>query len=360
MTRPIHRCHSSGTGPLAGRSRLAVALAACALLVAGACGGSTTGAAKPKPDTRPRPVPVTSRAVVAYDAWLAAVATRNLEELAGLYAADATIEPMGSGKEIAGPDNIVAMYESFWDSFPDLRADVLLVLARGRTIAALTRTRGTQSVALMGIPPTGKRTSFVGLQLVTFDDEGKIIEELLYADNLNFMGQLGVVPGPHRPYDDSAAPPRIDSLILDSPTEARNVAAVRKEMELFNAHDVDALLAQSYTADAVIRNQSGPADMVGAGAIKSGLSGLFAAFSDVRVSPDQVWGAGDYVIATYLLEGTHDGAIASMSLEPSGKKIRIPGADIYRMVDGKIAEQWVVLDGMVMMMQLDALHMPIP
>jgi predicted ester cyclase len=41
-----------------------------------------------------------------------------------------------------------------------------------------------------------------------------------------------------------------------------------------------------------------------------------------------------------------------MGIPPTGNQIAVEAMEIYRLEDGRIAEQWVVMDGLGMMQQL--------
>ena len=47
---------------------------------------------------------------------------------------------------------------------------------------------------------------------------------------------------------------------------------------------------------------------------------------------------GDKVAVRYTWNGTHTGQ--GLSIPPSGKQVTVTGCDVYKMVDGKIVEEW--------------------
>jgi steroid delta-isomerase-like uncharacterized protein len=61
---------------------------------------------------------------------------------------------------------------------------------------------------------------------------------------------------------------------------------------------------------------------------------------------------GDSVATRYRSTGTHRGEF--LGIPPTGNTVDIPEASIYRMVDGKIAEQWAFPDVATLQMQLAA------
>src|SRR5687768_17248711 len=82
---------------------------------------------------------------------------------------------------------------------PDLTAVSEIILVEGNFAAARVRLTGTftgefVSPNALPIAPNGKPIEFAVHLLYRFDESGKIVEEWDGFDNLNFLGQLGVLP----------------------------------------------------------------------------------------------------------------------------------------------------------------------
>jgi C-1 hydroxylase len=79
---------------------------------------------------------------------------------------------------------------------------------------------------------------------------------------------------------------------------------------------------------------------------REGLKQLFEmglkAFPDWQETIEDVIAEGDKVWVRLLYTGTHKGEF--MGLPPTGQKITTKGVDIYRIVNGKLAEYWNVTD----------------
>jgi steroid delta-isomerase-like uncharacterized protein len=78
-----------------------------------------------------------------------------------------------------------------------------------------------------------------------------------------------------------------------------------------------------------------------------------SAFPDLHFQVDDIFTAGDKVVARVTIHGTHKGEF--MGMAPTGKKISVPAFDILRFAGGKIVEHWGLTDSMTMMQQLGAL-----
>jgi predicted ester cyclase len=65
----------------------------------------------------------------------------------------------------------------YYAAFPNLRADIEDVTAGGRMVSAHIRYAGTHKGEFQGMPPTGKKVSFVGFLIQDFDvDNCKMAE----------------------------------------------------------------------------------------------------------------------------------------------------------------------------------------
>jgi predicted ester cyclase len=65
---------------------------------------------------------------------------------------------------------------------------------------------------------------------------------------------------------------------------------------------------------------------------------------------------GDKVVVRYTVEGTQQGEL--LGVLPTGKHFRISGICIYRLAEGKIAEQWEQMDMLGLMQQLGVIPAP--
>lgn len=91
-------------------------------------------------------------------------------------------------------------------------------------------------------------------------------------------------------------------------------------------------------------------------AFTEGIKALFAGFPDIRVSRTEQHEMGDKVYTYAFWEGTQTAAF--MGIPPTGKKVHVEYMDIWRVKDGKIVENWVVMDIMGLMIQLGAVPPP--
>jgi len=67
---------------------------------------------------------------------------------------------------------------------------------------------------------------------------------------------------------------------------------------------------------------------------------------------DEMIAEGDLVSLRVKMRGVHRGEF--MGIPPTGKEIIIPGFLTYRIVNGKIADHWMMMDNNLMLQQLGA------
>lgn len=77
---------------------------------------------------------------------------------------------------------------------------------------------------------------------------------------------------------------------------------------------------------------------------------LHTAFPDAQVTADKVIAEGDRVGAHFTFSGTHRGNF--LDVPPTGKRVNIEAAGVFRVVDGKVTDNWVNFDAMTLMQQL--------
>ena len=86
---------------------------------------------------------------------------------------------------------------------------------------------------------------------------------------------------------------------------------------------------------------------------QAALKGWHEAFPDVVIMPEKLIAEGDLVTIYWIARGTNTGA--GNGLPATGKKVEQSGITIWRIVGGKIKEEWSAFDQLSMMQQLGLL-----
>jgi C-1 hydroxylase len=127
-----------------------------------------------------------------------------------------------------------------------------------------------------------------------------------------------------------------------------NKAIVRRFIEAYNERNLDSI------DDFVAPDYFDHANKVD----REGLKQLFdmglKAFPDWHETIEDIIAEGDKVWVRLAYTGTHKGEF--MGLAPTGKKITSKAVDIYRIVNGKLAEYWNVTDNVNIFKQIGAIE----
>jgi len=108
-----------------------------------------------------------------------------------------------------------------------------------------------------------------------------------------------------------------------------------------NLDVIDELAAENYV------NHNGGFDRV---AHKQQMAQMRAAFSGGGITLEKLVAEGDMVTARWRMHGTHTGEY--MGVPATGKEVATQGMSMYRIADGKIVEDWSVMDMLGVMQQL--------
>ncbi|GIF76875.1 ester cyclase [Asanoa siamensis] len=85
---------------------------------------------------------------------------------------------------------------------------------------------------------------------------------------------------------------------------------------------------------------------------KLGVQAMLAGFPDLRVSIEDIFGDGDKVAMRLRFEGTHKGPF--QGVPATERRVGFTSIEIYRVADGRIAEEWVSPDMMGLMRQISS------
>ena len=106
------------------------------------------------------------------------------------------------------------------------------------------------------------------------------------------------------------------------------------------------LYAKDFVNHGIHRNASLEED-------QAALKGWHQAFSDIAIVPEKLIAEDDLVTIYWIARGTNTGT--GNGLPATGKKAELAGITIWRIVDGRIKEEWSAFDQLSMMQQLGLL-----
>lgn len=114
-----------------------------------------------------------------------------------------------------------------------------------------------------------------------------------------------------------------------------------------NLDHLDEILSPTYAY-----RDSPPGTPPGPDAIRQVVPMFRAAFPDLEITIDAQVAEGDLVASRTTMRGTHKNAL--FGINPTGRKVAVPGLTMVRVENGRIAESWVKNDTAALMAQLGA------
>jgi steroid delta-isomerase-like uncharacterized protein len=115
---------------------------------------------------------------------------------------------------------------------------------------------------------------------------------------------------------------------------------------------IDELIAEDYIG----HDPALPQPAKGRAGFRESVELYQAAFDSTDITIDDQFAEGDTVVTRWTGRGTHTGEL--MGIAPTGKDVTVSGITIARLRDGRIAEEWNLMDSLGMLVQLGAVPAP--
>ncbi|MCD6289869.1 MAG: ester cyclase [Anaerolineae bacterium] len=255
--------------------------------------------------------------------------------------------------DYTGPEGYRQFFASLHDAFPDVHFTLDDQIAEGEWVATRWTSVGTHTSPLMGIPPTGKQTTAVGITISRIVD-GKVVEEWNHWDLLGLLQQLGVVPAQGRTDFSRGEPSQITGAPGDP--EANKAVIERYAEEVWCQHKPERL--DEFASRDMLLHEAGPSSVLGSDfdAHKRAIALYVTAFPDLHSTVDHMVAEDGLVAVRWTGTGTHQGDL--LGILPTGKQVVWKGITLYRFVDGKIVEQWWAWDALGLLQQLGVVPLP--
>ena len=129
---------------------------------------------------------------------------------------------------------------------------------------------------------------------------------------------------------------------------------VTRFVDTVNAQDYDALDALVYPD--CLDHDPIPGQPPGIGGLKMSYQVFAATFPDIRFALEDLVAEDDLVVARGVLTGTNSGPF--MGIPPTGREMRWTATRMFRIRDGKIAECWLNVDMVGMLIQMGVIPPP--
>ena len=138
-------------------------------------------------------------------------------------------------------------------------------------------------------------------------------------------------------------------------TDAAQCKAIARRFieELWNERRLE-LADELFAPDCVTHQLRSGEEDVGAprppDMIKRHVAEWLAAFPDLRFAVEQMLAEGDRVMTRCTMTGTHAGAWQGVA--PTGRRVSVRMVIVQRIADGRIAEDWVLVEALGLFQQL--------
>ncbi len=127
-----------------------------------------------------------------------------LKHIAAVNDRDSDAEPWAADAELVAPggrasgrEDVLGFLSAFHEAFPDLRLDITQLLADGPAAAAEGTIAGTHDGVLHtpngDVAPTGRAVELRWAAVYATDGD-TLKSEHLFFDQMDFLGQLGLLP----------------------------------------------------------------------------------------------------------------------------------------------------------------------
>lgn len=135
--------------------------------------------------------------------------------------------------------------------------------------------------------------------------------------------------------------------LFASPLQDQNKAIAKRAFEEILSQGHFELAQQLYAKDFVNHGLHLDATLE---QDQAALKGWHQAFPDIVITTEKLMAEGDLVTVYWIVRGTNTGT--GNGLPATGKEVELAGITIWRIVDGKIKEEWSAFDQLSMLQQL--------
>jgi steroid delta-isomerase-like uncharacterized protein len=142
----------------------------------------------------------------------------------------------------------------------------------------------------------------------------------------------------------------VTASLIASPLQEQNKAIAKRAFDEILSRGRFELAEELYSKNFI---NHGIHSMANLQEDQEALKGWHQAFPDVVVTAEKLIAEGDLVTVYWIARGTNTGT--GNGLPATGKRAELAGITIWRIVDGKIKEEWSAFDQLSMMQQLGLL-----
>jgi steroid delta-isomerase-like uncharacterized protein len=136
-----------------------------------------------------------------------------------------------------------------------------------------------------------------------------------------------------------------------TPPLNENIALMRNAFATLSRRDFAAAV-EFLSPDFIINLAGVPHQMRGRHTWRRNAEAFFKAFPDIQMEEQDMFATDDKVAVRFRFSGTHTGEF--LGNQPTGKRVDYQSYELYRIADGKIAEEWICADMLTILTQIGA------
>ncbi len=280
------------------------------------------------------------------------IAQGNLDVIDEVYAEDFIDSTDGANR-----DQLKQQLELLNAAITNRTTSTGPIVIEGDTAAFLFTLDGTFENPLIApdgsgaIPPTGAPIHYEEHVWLRFNENGQIVEQWTFNDNLSLFQQLGLIPAPDMADDAMMA---TEEAMMETTVEepmATGMEDANKETVLAHMQSLHELtydpaadwLAPGFT-------HTNPLGTYDSAALALVVQGLEFAFPDWNLVVEDQVAEGEWVMTRYYFTGTFTGTFVladGTQIPGNGAAFEIPASLLTRFdEEGRIVAEWDMFDGM--------------
>lgn len=140
-------------------------------------------------------------------------------------------------------------------------------------------------------------------------------------------------------------------LTTNTTASQESIALMHNALAALGRRDFDAA-AELLSPDFIINLAGTPHQMRGRRTWRKNTEIFFNAFPDFQIETQDMFATHDKVAVRFRMTGTHSGEF--LGNQPTGKRVDYQSYELYRIADGKIAEEWICSDMLTILTQIGA------
>jgi steroid delta-isomerase-like uncharacterized protein len=121
---------------------------------------------------------------------------RDLSDMSRFWSDQSVDHFLTLGESVRGKEALTAFFRDLFAAFPDWNLEVDQVFDDGETHAIVqwSATATFDGTPWQGIEPSGSKLTLRGVDVITLDADGIVVENTVYYDGIAFARQIGMLP----------------------------------------------------------------------------------------------------------------------------------------------------------------------